>query len=574
VSPTPSPSLENLNDLTEQLAALPPDELDAYLAELSILAEFGPRDEVLRRVWNDPYEFGRVFLRHMMTDPKTGYEFPPCEFHKELYALSRDVILKRGEFRGKRGLVAAAPRGFGKSTIISLIIVIWALCCEHKQFIVIFANTDDQAELLGTNIKREFEENEVLRCYFGDMMGLQRKLKWTLRDFVIVKQNGFVGRVKVRGTGASVRGIRDKNVRPDLVIGDDLENDEDVLNEDTRNKLYQNWWSGAILNMLDPIHGAVLVVGTILHFDSLLSRLLKLGGPGGSYVTRKWTCYDEDGNSAWEERFSTAALHAAQRENPVSFAKEMLNDPREESTRVFRPENVRFYTQDEVEYDGYGTWYFRGKPLDIYCAVDPAIDEEDEACLFALVTAGVTADRKDIIILKVLLDRLDFPSQVDACIAEAEIFRPRLFGFETAAYQRALSQQTKHELREKLRVRELKHGGSKNNKRRRIISLAPLVAGGHVWFRAAGDDEDGEWDELRRVRVHRNQALLYQQLMEFPFSQFQDGVDALSALLETVGGQLFFERSPYGDDLPGKPVTTIADLQRPVYQQILERVGT
>jgi hypothetical protein len=430
-----------LDELLNSLDGLSPAEVESQLAELAIIAEHGPRDEVLKRVWDDPYEFGRVFLHHMMTDPKTGQEFPPAAFHPELYALSRDAILGRGEFRNKRGLVAAAPRGMGKSTVISLIVVIWALCCEHKQFIVIFANTDDQAELLGTNIKREFEENEVLKCYFGDMMGLQRKLKWTLRDFVIVKPNGIVGRVKVRGTGASVRGIRDKNVRPDLVIGDDLENDEDVLNEETRNRLYQNWWSGAILNMLDPIHGAVLVVGTILHFDSLLSRLLKQGGPDGSYVTRRWTCYDEDGNSAWEARFSTAALHRAQRENPVAFAKEMLNDPREESTRVFRPENVRFYTQNEVEYDGYGSWYFRGRPLDIYCAVDPAIDEADAACLFALVTAGVTADRKDIIILKVLLDRLDFPSQVEACIAAEERLNQRLEARLTELmdrYERAL----------------------------------------------------------------------------------------------------------------------------------------
>ncbi|MDG6356030.1 hypothetical protein QAA22_11710, partial [Glaesserella parasuis] len=62
--------------------------------------------------------------------------------------------------------------------------------------------------------------------------------------------------------------------RPDLVILDDIENDEQVRNPEQRDKLH-NWLKKTVL----PLGSAdgkldVIYIGTILHYDSVLNRTL------------------------------------------------------------------------------------------------------------------------------------------------------------------------------------------------------------------------------------------------------------------------------------------------------------
>lgn len=67
---------------------------------------------------------------------------------------------------------------------------------------------------------------------------------------------------------------RRQRVRPDLCVLDDIENDEQVRSPEQRDKL-QSWLTKTVL----PLGGAgakfdVVYIGTILHYDSVLSRTL------------------------------------------------------------------------------------------------------------------------------------------------------------------------------------------------------------------------------------------------------------------------------------------------------------
>jgi predicted phage terminase large subunit-like protein len=81
-------------------------------------------------------------------------------------------------------------------------------------------------------------------------------------------------KIEAFGAGKRIRGRRHGPHRPDLAIGDDLENDENVKSPEQRDKL-EAWLTRSVLSLggvgakLD-----VVVVGTILHYDSVLSRLL------------------------------------------------------------------------------------------------------------------------------------------------------------------------------------------------------------------------------------------------------------------------------------------------------------
>jgi hypothetical protein len=534
------------SDFLKSLANLAPADREKALHDLELYIRWGPPEELLPRVAEDPKLFMDVFLPDMMKDPKSDNIFPPASYHEELFALARAAILKEEGFDEKLGLVVAAPRGGAKSTILSLCIILWAILCRHKTFVAIFSDTAAQAEYIGSNIRRELETNETIRLYFGDVCGQQFGRKWTQTDFevVFVNEGGVIeheGRVMVRGAGASVRGMRVGNRRPDLIIGDDMENDEDVRSLELRDKR-EAWWNRVVMPMVDPKNVSVIVGGTMLHDDALLARLID----SPQYITKKWSCWRDgiEGESYWPERFSKAYLLNIRDTDPITFALEYLNDPKLTGIRPIKPEDILFFTGSQVYRNIFGEWMFKPSPdsdevpLDIFGGVDPAISEEDEACDFAAVMIGITRDeRKDVLVLRCIMAKIDFPTQVSTMQLFARLFpEHRNFGFETAAYQRALPQQLKKQMkRDEVRILELPHIGGKLAKRLRIMKLAPLVAMRRLWFRACEGEEEGLPDYTKRVQVYGMQLPLYQQVATWPNGKLQDGADALAMAIETAG---------------------------------------
>lgn len=163
----------------------------------------------------------------------------------------------------------AAPRGEAKSTITSQIFVIWCVVTGRKWYPIIGMDAFDQAAIMLEAIKAELESNPRLLMDFKEACGQGRV--W--QAGVILTQNNR--KIEAVGSGKRIRGRRHGPHRPDLFIGDDLENDENVVTPAQRDKL-ESWIKKAVLKL----GGAgdkfdVIIIGTILHYDSVLSRLLK-----------------------------------------------------------------------------------------------------------------------------------------------------------------------------------------------------------------------------------------------------------------------------------------------------------
>ena len=193
--------------------------------------------------FKDVFFFAKSVLPNML-------QFQVPEFHKELYHM-----LPR-----KTRLVVAAPRGFAKSTITSVIYPLW-LCMSglYKNIMIVSASESLAVELL-RKIKTELEQNQMILKFWGDL----RSDKWS--ETHIILSSGI--QIVAKGAGAQMRGFR-----PDCLILDDIESDEGVESEETRRKL-KDWLFKACLNTLLP-HGQFLMVGTILSPLSLLSDLLE-----------------------------------------------------------------------------------------------------------------------------------------------------------------------------------------------------------------------------------------------------------------------------------------------------------
>jgi hypothetical protein len=223
--------------------------------------------------------FGKAYFPHYFSR-----ETP--DFHRELDRIWMDGVLK-GKFPltkqdskiisrlpgCKRGI--AAPRGHAKSTNLTFKDTIHAIVYEYKHYPIILSDSSDQAESFLDNIRVEFEENEAIIEDFGDLRGKV----WSTG--VIITSTDI--KVEAIGSGKKIRGRKHRNWRPDLLVLDDIENDENVRTPEQRKKL-ENWFYKAVSKAGDD-YTDIVYIGTLLHYDSLLAKVLK--NPGYKCVKYK-----------------------------------------------------------------------------------------------------------------------------------------------------------------------------------------------------------------------------------------------------------------------------------------------
>lgn len=268
----------------------------------------------------DALAFARKYLPHHAPTASPA-------FHRELIELA-----------GQHDrLAAAAPRGHAKSTLLSLIYPLWAAATKRRRFVVIVSDTATQAiDHLG-NIFQELMENDALLRDFPHLAlpdqghYKEKRVKRTVNDFITVGGVNFVA----KGAGAGLRGMRRGNQRPDLIIVDDLENDENVRTPEQREKL-RDWFGKSLSNLFGPTGGQLIVIGTILHRESLLAWLLGPGGPE-MYAKRLYRAIDAQGDVLWPDVWTVEKLAEKRAEiGSRAFASEYLNDPVDDSLTLFK----------------------------------------------------------------------------------------------------------------------------------------------------------------------------------------------------------------------------------------------
>lgn len=190
---------------------------------------------------------------------------PYSVFHEWLFDEFQHAIDNCHGYRGSW----AAPRGNAKSTYVTQLGTLWCLLTERKSFPVIISDAIEVAAMLLEGIKTELEDNPRLAHDFPK--GTGRGPVWQVGTFIT--NNG--AKVMCGGAGKRLRGTRHGAKRPDLIMLDDIENDENVRNTEQRQK-GEDWLNKAV-EALGPPDGSMdlFYVGTLLHFDSVLARKMK-----------------------------------------------------------------------------------------------------------------------------------------------------------------------------------------------------------------------------------------------------------------------------------------------------------
>jgi predicted phage terminase large subunit-like protein len=431
-----------------------------------------------------------------------------AEFHHDLFAITEDEAMPLA--------VIVAFRGSGKSTIMTLSYPIWAVLGKlQKKFVLIASQTQYQARVHLTNIKRELESNELLANDLGPFV--EQREEWGSTSLYIPKYNA---RITAISTEQSVRGIRHGQYRPDLIICDDVEDMSSVKTREGRNKTF-DWFTGEIIPAGDT-YTKRIVVGNLLHEDSLLMRLKeRIEDDEVDGIFREWPIV-KDNKSLWPGKYpDKQSINTLRRTiaNKIAWEREYMLRIIPDEDQVIDANWIQYY--DELPAKTGANEY-----INSFVSVDLAISEKASADCTAIVIVHVfgykNGDRKYYIDKRFINDRISHMHTLDSIVATYKPLlndedydddyeeKPRVL-IEQVAYQTAALEQIKHRGIEAIGVKI--HG----DKRARLQLASPLFEMGMVYF-----------------PKDRAIAPIVQQIVGFGIERHDDLADAVSMALNYI----------------------------------------
>jgi len=401
----------------------------------------------------------------------------PCSFHVELMRALEDP---------ERRLVArVAPRGHAKSTCASFAYPLWCLCHGRRRSIVIITHETSLARQFARDLRVELESNERILEAYGDLCESSASPEKTVRGRKEVRRRtrgpwseakfttstGVT--VQAKGTGAGLRGTRVGPHRPDLIICDDIEKDVHVESPEQRRKL-EHWLRRVVMPALAP-GGKLLVLGSLIHYDSLLANLRdrrRFRGWDYEVYRALEAVGKEDGTfervALWPARWSVAQLDLErERVGTLAFEQEYQANPIDDSLRVFRPEWLQRYDERELN----------AERLVTLMAVDPAAGVSG-GDYFAVWIGSVDTHSGTIYTRCLTIERIGIVQQVKRIIGAFKEWRPMRIGIETVAYQVALKDVLLDESSRLGLYMPVVALQTTANKRARIEGTAPLFENG------------------------------------------------------------------------------------------------
>lgn len=511
---------------------------ERYLSGEELMGEHGLRKELAAF---DMSYFGRAYLPHYFIRKSP-------HFHEEL-----DEIWSRGVMKGRNPLkeakvisrlkgsrqVVAAPRGHAKSTNFTFKDSLHAILYAYKHYILILSDSSEQAEGFLDDIKTELEDNANIIMDFGSLKGDKA---W--RTGVILTKTDI--KAEAIGSGKKVRGRRHRNWRPDLIVLDDIENDENVNTPEQRRKL-KNWFDKAVSKAGDT-YTDIMYIGTILHYDSLLNNVLQ----NPRYKTKKYRAviseavntklwdewesiytnlfnenHEEDARTfyeaheeemllgaevLWEEKLSYYDLMEIKvSEGTASFNSELQNDPIDPESATFNPEWFDYYEPELMDFSS-PEFVFVG-------ANDPSLGKNKKSDTSSIINLALSTKTGYMYVVDASVEK----RKPDVIIEDVFEMNRRLkrdckkgfykFGVEVVQFQYFFKEVMAAKSAEEGEYIPIEEIQSTVNKVLRIESLQPVIKNKYLKF-------------------NREHKTLLKQLQEFPMGKNDDAPDGLQMAVQ------------------------------------------
>ena len=400
------------------------------------------------------------------------------------------------------GAMFIEPREHGKTVRWSFAYILWCVLTGRARYVLLIGASAEAAGENLSNIKMEIEENELIASDFGELEGAV----WTNRRLEL--KNGTC--IQSKGSGASMRGTRFRQYRPDLIVIDDVLKDDAINSYSRRDKIHK-WLTRVVFNL--GKNAFTIWVNTIFHDDDPISRLCREVASGDlvRWIAVRLSCLLSDGTPLWKEYWDVQSLLDKKKTiGSAAFSTEYMNEPLSDEERIFAREWIDDNRYSELP---------PKERLQFACGVDPATGKHDG-------TAIVCGARdKDTGIIYVL------PSFVQACTEQKTLdelcMRHNMWRFGAIAWEDVVFSGIYANYIQKLAAEKslylpiIKVGTGGLSKEIRVRSLSPLVQNGFIRFPVKGTQN------------------IETQLTDFPLGAFDDACDGLKLLVtafEKMGG--------------------------------------
>lgn len=281
------------------------------LNDTQIMALQDAVDQIQRiDAFDHPWTFGHRYHRHkfISTDPtcrncrnqvphRTMLVCPTCGFPgpwemaehmvkssyihyyltEQVKRLLETSLLLDGGASYADGITTAMPRGGAKSTWMCEIVGSWLILTGRSRCLLLLSNTIEQVTDRCNEIRMELEGNDLIIADFGVQAAKKTETRtWSKGDFTLPNRARVVG----RGANQSMRGVKNKEYRPDVAIGDDTDDEKYMTSPQQAEKIYE-WWDKRVVPACHP-NAVFLNSGTIIGELGLLWQMLSTQKGGTS----------------------------------------------------------------------------------------------------------------------------------------------------------------------------------------------------------------------------------------------------------------------------------------------------
>lgn len=371
----------------------------------------------------------------------------------------------------------------------------------------IFSHTRPIAKGFLRQIKREFESNQLLLSLFPDVLWENPQKdapKWSEDDGLIVKRKSNPKESTIEAWGLVDGQPTSKHFHilnyDDVVTIDSVRSPEMIAKTTEALELSFN---------LGAHGGHRRFIGTRYHYNDSYRTILKRGTASPRIYPAT-----HDGEMTGNPVMLTTEILANKRRDmgPYTFACQMLQNPKADSTQGFRREWLRWYHGSVG-----GT--------NIYMICDPANEKKKKSDYTSIVVWGLGTD-KNYYLLDAVRDRLNLTERTSEIMRLHRKWSPRVVGYEKYGKDSDIEHIQYVQAQENYRF-EIRPLGGQMSKIDRIRRLIPPFEQGRVYFP----------DSIHRT-IHDGTTIdvieqfLNEEFDPFPVSVHDDMLDALSRIMD------------------------------------------
>ena len=469
---------------------------------------------------------------------------PFSKLHIHMMKKLEEMARKRGQQSG-----VVAPRGNSKTTIAANAYPVFATCEGLEKYGILASETIGQSMKFLNVLRTELTENIRIKQDYPHVFG--EGSKWNEGE--VVTRNGV--RWEAAGVRKSVRGTKHGEVRPTVVIGDDLD-DLECKHSSTRRMKNWEWVTDTLLPIGQEGYTNFWFNGTAIHPECIIMRLPKEAGidcPVFSSIVQwpkrmdmwaewenilrdpsVWDPKQRRSNAdafyekhkaemdegavvlwpEWESLYTLMLLRA--RLGHRGFAAEKQGDPADPSLCDWGQDP---FQDDSIWFDDWPA------PEDTLCrtsALDPSKGKSDRNGDWQAI-AHVAVRRDGCLFYDVEMMRVPIREMCIRFIQGIMVHRPDLAVVEDAAFQELLIpvlEDVAAEFGLLAPIQGLSHGNVP--KETRVRRLGPWIERGRIKFR----------------RQSPGCAIAIDQLIQHPNGDFDDGPDAMEMALRAANNLL------------------------------------